>query len=94
MPLTMIDVHAPGAQEPPKIVNQIQHTLLLGHGLAVRAVGEHGLMFGPDVASSTHATLGGMIGNNSAGAHSILYGRTVEHVDGQTAYLYCERTWD
>ena len=37
-------------------------------------------MFGPDVATSTHATLGGMIGNNSAGAHSILYGRTVEHV--------------
>ncbi|MHC4588166.1 MAG: FAD-binding oxidoreductase, partial [Planctomycetota bacterium] len=37
-----------------------------------RAVEGHGLMFGPDVASSTHATLGGMIGNNSAGAHSIL----------------------
>ncbi|MHC4318474.1 MAG: FAD-binding and (Fe-S)-binding domain-containing protein [Planctomycetota bacterium] len=46
-----------------------------------RAVEGHGLMFGPDVASSTHATLGGMIGNNSAGAHSILYGRTVEHLE-------------
>ncbi len=41
----------------------------------------HGLLFGPDVATSTHATLGGMIGNNSAGAHSILYGRTVEHLE-------------
>lgn len=40
----------------------------------------HGLMFGPDVATSTHATIGGMIGNNSAGAHSILFGRTVENV--------------
>ncbi|MGI9014480.1 MAG: FAD-binding and (Fe-S)-binding domain-containing protein [Phycisphaerales bacterium] len=40
----------------------------------------HGLMFGPDVATASHATLGGMIGNNSAGAHSILYGRTVEHL--------------
>ncbi len=40
-----------------------------------------GLRFGPDVASSAHATLGGMIGNNSAGAHSILYGRTVEHLE-------------
>ncbi|MHC4415435.1 MAG: FAD-binding and (Fe-S)-binding domain-containing protein [Planctomycetota bacterium] len=46
-----------------------------------RAAARHGLMFGPDVATSTHATLGGMIGNNSAGAHSILYGRTVEHLD-------------
>src|SRR6185503_19626975 len=40
----------------------------------------HGLMFGPDVATSAHANLGGMIGNNSAGAYSILYGRTVEHL--------------
>ncbi|MCP3904665.1 MAG: FAD-binding protein [Planctomycetes bacterium] len=47
----------------------------------------HGLMFGPDVATSTHATLGGMIGNNSAGAHSVLYGRTVEHVIGLDVLL-------
>ncbi|UCD74570.1 MAG: FAD-binding protein [Phycisphaerales bacterium] len=40
----------------------------------------HRLMFGPDVATSSHACLGGMIGNNSAGAHSILYGRTVDHI--------------
>ena len=46
-----------------------------------RVASHHGLMFGPDVATSTHATLGGMIGNNSAGAHSILYGRTVEHLE-------------
>ncbi|NNF42050.1 MAG: FAD-binding protein [Phycisphaerales bacterium] len=39
-----------------------------------------GLMFGPDVATSSHATIGGMIGNNSAGAHSVLYGRTVDHL--------------
>jgi len=44
-------------------------------------------MFGPDVATSTHATLGGMIGNNSAGAHSVLYGRTVEHVRGLEVML-------
>lgn len=41
---------------------------------------QHGLMFGPDVATSSHATIGGMVGNNSAGAHSILYGRTVENL--------------
>jgi FAD/FMN-containing dehydrogenase/Fe-S oxidoreductase len=39
-----------------------------------------GLFFGPDVATSAHACIGGMMGNNSAGARSILYGRTVEHV--------------
>ncbi len=44
------------------------------------AVLPHGLMFGPDVATSSHATIGGMIGNNSAGANSILFGRTVEHL--------------
>ncbi|MSR33820.1 MAG: FAD-binding oxidoreductase [Phycisphaerales bacterium] len=44
------------------------------------ALSPHGMMFGPDVATSSHATLGGMIGNNSAGARSILYGRTVENV--------------
>ncbi len=52
-----------------------------------RAAAPHGLMFGPDVATSTHATLGGMIGNNSAGAHSILYGRTVEHLHGVDVLL-------
>src|SRR5215218_6642695 len=32
-----------------------------------RHVAEHGLQFGPDVATANRATLGGMIGNNSAG---------------------------
>jgi FAD/FMN-containing dehydrogenase/Fe-S oxidoreductase len=39
-----------------------------------------GLMFGPDVSTSDRATLGGMIGNNSAGARSLRYGKTVDHV--------------
>ena len=51
------------------------------------ALAPHGLMFGPDVATSTHATLGGMIGNNSAGMYSILFGRTVEHVAAIEAAL-------
>lgn len=40
----------------------------------------NGLMFGPDPSSSNRATVGGVIGNNSAGAHSILYGMTSDHV--------------
>jgi len=39
-----------------------------------------GLMFGPEVATASRATLGGMIGNNSAGSRSIVNGRTVDHV--------------
>jgi FAD/FMN-containing dehydrogenase/Fe-S oxidoreductase len=40
----------------------------------------HGLHFSPDVATANRATIGGMIGNNSAGAHSIVVGRTCDHV--------------
>ncbi len=47
----------------------------------------HGLHFAPDVATSNRATLGGMIANNSCGARSILYGRTVDHVLGLDVVL-------
>ncbi len=40
----------------------------------------HGLTFGPDVATSSRATLGGMIGNNSSGARAPRYGTTVDHI--------------
>src|SRR5206468_86704 len=39
-----------------------------------------GWKFGPDVSTSSRATLGGMIGNNSCGSHSILYGKTIDHI--------------
>jgi FAD/FMN-containing dehydrogenase len=50
----------------------------------VRALGAQ---FGPDVSTSNRATLGGMVGNNSAGAHSILYGMTLDHVRETRAML-------
>src|ERR1043166_3927250 len=40
----------------------------------------HGFCFGPDVATSSRATLGGMIANNSSGAHVPIYGTTADHV--------------
>ena len=46
-----------------------------------------GLMFGPDPASGSRATIGGMVGNNSTGAHSILYGMTSDHVRGMSVIL-------
>lgn len=40
----------------------------------------HGLQFAPDVATSSRANIGGMVANNSAGAHSVIYGKTIDHV--------------
>ena len=44
------------------------------------AAAPHGLQFGPDVATSNRANIGGMIGNNSAGSRSIRHGKTVDNV--------------
>ena len=46
-----------------------------------------GLQFGPDTSTSNRATIGGMIGNNSAGAHSLTYGKTLDHVIELTILL-------
>jgi FAD/FMN-containing dehydrogenase/Fe-S oxidoreductase len=50
----------------------------------VRAMG---LQFGPDTSTSNRATIGGMIGNNSSGAHSLTYGKTLDHVIELTVLL-------
>ena len=39
-----------------------------------------GLFFTPDPATSNRSNLGGAIGNNSCGSHSILYGKTIDHI--------------
>ncbi len=44
------------------------------------AAAGHGLVFGPDTSTRNRATLGGMIGNNSAGSQSVWYGQTIDHV--------------
>lgn len=44
------------------------------------AAQEHGLVFGPDTSTARWATLGGMIGNNSAGMRSVVYGLTADRV--------------
>ncbi len=47
----------------------------------------HGLWFGPDVATSSRATLGGMVANNSSGAHSPVYGTTADHLEALEVVL-------
>ena len=52
-----------------------------------RQLAEHGLKFAPDPASSNRATVGGGIGNNSTGAHSVRYGITDAYTERLTVVL-------
>jgi FAD/FMN-containing dehydrogenase len=45
------------------------------------AAKQYGLTFGPDPATHQYCTLGGMIGNNSCGAHSVMAGKTVDNIE-------------
>ena len=51
------------------------------------AVRPHGLRFAPDVSTASRATIGGMISNNSSGARSVVYGKTIDHVLGARVLL-------
>ena len=66
------------------VVDRDRMTVRVEPGAVLDRLNAHlkplGLMFGPDVSTSDRATIGGMIGNNSAGARSLRYGKTVDHV--------------
>ncbi len=47
-----------------------------------------GLRFAPDISTASRATVGGMMSNNSCGARSVLYGKTIDHVLEQTVLLH------
>ena len=51
------------------------------------ALKPHGLRFAPDVSTASRATVGGMMANNSSGARSVYYGKTIDHVLEQTVLL-------
>jgi FAD/FMN-containing dehydrogenase/Fe-S oxidoreductase len=53
-----------------------------------RQVRPYGLMFAPDPSTHSRCTIGGMIGNNSCGTHSLLGGKTVDNVEELTILLY------
>ncbi|WP_411113297.1 FAD-binding and (Fe-S)-binding domain-containing protein [Streptomyces sp. 029-5] len=64
------------------------------------AVRPHGLTFGPDPSTHSRCTLGGMIGNNSCGAHSVAWGTTADNVHELSVTTYggdalrLGRSWD
>jgi len=55
--------------EPGAVLDRLQH-----------AARPYGLRFGPDPSTHSRCTLGGMIGNNACGAHSVAWGRTSDNV--------------
>ncbi len=60
-----------------------------------RYLADYGLFFGPETSTSNRCMLGGMVGNNACGAHSLVYGSTRDHTlelqtilsDGSTAHF-------
>jgi FAD/FMN-containing dehydrogenase len=49
---------------------------------------QHGLTFGPDPATHSHCTLGGMVGNNSCGIHAQMAGRTADNIEELVILTY------
>ena len=65
--------------------NKERRTVRVGAGVVLDQLNEYlyplGFCFGPDVATSSRATLGGMIANDSSGAHAPVYGTTADHIN-------------
>lgn len=62
--------------EPGVIRNELNRTLQ-----------PHELYFGPETSTANRANIGGMVGNNSCGSNSIVYGSTRDHLISSTGYL-------
>ena len=73
-----IDAEARVAQVEPGVVQSHLNA----------ALAPHGLFFAPDPSTKDRCTIGGMIGNNSCGAHSAAYGKTVDNVEALEVLLY------
>jgi len=65
-------------------VNKDEHWVRVEPGVILDELNKHiepdGLFFGPETSTSSRCMIGGMVGNNSCGAHSIIYGSTRDHV--------------
>src|SRR5438552_2054671 len=65
--------------DPERKIARVQPGVILDH---LRSAAEkHNLTFGPDPASHSRCTIGGMIGNNSCGVHSVMAGKTDENIE-------------
>ena len=65
--------------DPARRIARVQPGVILDH---LRSAAEkHHLTFGPDPASHDRCTIGGMIGNNSCGVHSVMAGKTDDNIE-------------
>lgn len=65
-------------------INQNEHWVRVEPGVILDELNmvlkPYGLMFGPETSTANRCTIGGMIGNNSCGSHSLIYGSTRDHL--------------
>ena len=72
--------------DPERRIARVQPGVVLDH---LRAAAEkHNLTFGPDPASHSRCTLGGMVGNNSCGVHSVMAGKTDQNIEELEVLTY------
>ncbi len=72
--------------DPKRRIARVEPGCILDNLRAEAA--KHGLTFGPDPATHDHNTLGGMIGNNSGGVHTLMNGITVFNVEAMQVLTY------
>src|SRR5713101_3917226 len=76
--------------DPARRIARVQPGVILDH--LRNAAEKHHLTFAPDPATHDHCTLGGMIGNNSCGVHSIMAGKTDDNIESLEVLTYdCKR---
>jgi len=72
--------------DPERRIARVQPGVVLDH--LRNAAEKHHLTFGPDPASHDRCTLGGMIGNNSCGVHSVMAGKTDDNIEALEILTY------
>jgi FAD/FMN-containing dehydrogenase/Fe-S oxidoreductase len=72
--------------DPARRIARVQPGVILDH-LRIAAE-KHHLTFAPDPATHNRCTLGGMIGNNSCGVHSVMAGKTDDNIEALQVLTY------
>jgi FAD/FMN-containing dehydrogenase/Fe-S oxidoreductase len=72
--------------DPARRIARVQPGVVLDH--LRNAAEKHHLTFAPDPASHDRCTIGGMIGNNSCGVHSVMAGKTDDNIDELDVVTY------
>ena len=77
--------------DPVKRIARVQPGVVLDR--LRNAAEKHHLTFAPDPATHSRCTLGGMIGNNSCGVHSVMAGKTDENIEALDVLTYDGCGW-